>query len=137
MPRWRRHLSLEKDPSEFGDSGPPPLPLKAALPVKNSTSISGEVVHVDRFGNIITNIRWIEIGNLGDFLTLKASVKDKKISFSSGSYSSVPINTLVALEGSSGFLEIAKRGGSAGETLAAAPGDRVLVGLFNRKAEEN
>ncbi len=125
------HLSLGRDPSEFGDAGSPPLPLKGAVPVRNGDEIAGEVVHIDRFGNIITNIRWIDIETLGGEAALTASFKGSSIILSGESYSSVAASTLLALQGSSGFLEIAKRGGDAGETLAAATGDEVSVGPLN------
>lgn len=131
------HLSLGTAPSEFGEEGSPPIPLKGAVPVKNGTSIAGEVVHIDRFGNIITNILWIDMEALCGGAALKAGIKDKTIVISDGGYSSVPSNTLVALQGSSGFLEIAERDGDAGKTLAATAGDSVVVGALSRKTGES
>jgi len=80
-------------------------------------SIAGQVMLVDRFGNLITNIvarmsGTVEIG--AHTITVMRT------------YSDVAEGSLVALAGSSGFLEVAARGGNAAAALAVRRGDPVV-----------
>jgi S-adenosyl-L-methionine hydrolase (adenosine-forming) len=93
---------------------------------KEGDRLVGEVVHVDRFGNLIANIsrrqvedmRWktlaIEIGNL-----------EMKCVFTT--YSDAPTGELLALYGSSGTLEFAVSGGSAAKLTGLTRGATVIV----------
>ncbi|MCP4228908.1 MAG: SAM-dependent chlorinase/fluorinase, partial [bacterium] len=129
------HLSLGTDPSKFGEICPPPISLNLTDPAITADSVSGEVIHIDRFGNLITNIKWDDILSLSNTEELTAILKDTRIAISNGSYSSVTKGTLTAITGSSGFLEIAVRDASAKEKLAAALGDTVSVVNLNDKKE--
>jgi hypothetical protein len=76
-------------------------------------SIAGVVMIVDRFGNLVTNIGArlsgvVEIG--GQLIAVRRT------------YADVGEGELVALAGSSGFLEVAVRGGSAAVALAVRRG---------------
>jgi len=82
----------------------------------------GEVIAVDRFGNLITNIP-------GDLLSSEA-----KVSFRNGfvaplrhTFAAVNPGELVAVIGSDGFLEIAVRDGSAAEYTKAWRGIPITV----------
>lgn len=89
----------------------PPLP--ARLP---DGTIEGEVIYVDHFGNLITNIE-ASGGTAtvdGQELTLQRS------------YASAEPGKLLALTGSEGALEIAVRNGSAAEQLSIGIGLRVV-----------
>lgn len=71
-------------------------------------SIEGQVLSVDRFGNLMSNIG----GRLGGRVavgTLTIPVHR--------TYADVPVGDVFALTGSSGFLEVAVRGGSAAASL--------------------
>ena len=85
-------------------------------------AVKGHVVHVDRFGNLITDVQarcmsptaLIEIGGA-------------VISGMRSSYASVASGELLALIGSGGTLEVAERDGSASERLGVERGARVCV----------
>ena len=86
--------------------------------------IEGEVVFIDRFGNTITNIENADLGRrsgLGIFLGRKRFCPVGAF------YQSVPTGKVVAVPGSSGFLEIAVNGGSAAKRFRLKVGDRVSV----------
>lgn len=93
------------------------LPLPA--PTMEDTSIRGEIVHVDHFGNLITNIP----GNVIP-ASLAVEIVDQEIRGLARTYQE---QELAALVGSSGYLEIARRNGSAAELLGAGTGTPVRV----------
>ncbi len=92
--------------------------------------LSGMVVSVDRFGNLITNIDYqhlisiLEI-SVGQKLTI--IVGNTRIDELSETYSDKPHAHPVALIGSRGFLEISINEGNASKTLQVKPGDKVMV----------
>jgi S-adenosylmethionine hydrolase len=99
----------------------PPLPDPVQLEPPNVTvredgTIVGEVVYVDRFGNLITNIAGVTGG--------KALFGDRELPVVS-TYGSASPGQLLALVGSEGELEIAVRDGSAAAELDATPGEQV------------
>jgi len=81
-------------------------------------TVSGEVIAVDRFGNLITNL----VAPRGGSVMLGGRVVPIVRSYGDGASGDV-----VALTGSSGLLEIAVRDGSACRTLEAARGVPVLL----------
>jgi S-adenosylmethionine hydrolase len=84
--------------------------------------VTGHVVHVDRFGNLITDIP-------ADALPDAAAVRIGSIEIAAicATYGDVGKGEVVAYVGSSGTLEVGVRDGSAHELLALARGAPVLV----------
>lgn len=86
---------------------------------------AGEVVHVDRFGNVVTNL----------LLPEEVPQSDWRVSFADGktltglqrTYGEVASGACLALVGSHRFLEIAVRLGSASEEMNLHPGDQIRV----------
>jgi S-adenosylmethionine hydrolase len=89
--------------------------------------VVGRIIHVDHFGNCITNItpRHLEQFGLGDLIELR--IIDQRISGLSRTFSDVPVGALAALIGSTDHLELAVRNGSAAQTLGVGIGDTVRV----------
>ena len=79
--------------------------------------IAGQVIIVDRFGNLITNIG-ARLGGTVELCGRRIGV--------CRTYSDVGAGDLLALGGSSGFIEVAVRGGSPAVALGARRGDAVL-----------
>ncbi len=96
-----------------------PLRLVEAGP---SGELRGEVIYIDRFGNMVTNIA-------GNALPLSpiVSVGDATIEGLSRSYASVEAGEAMAIVGSTHRLEISVRGGSAAKMLGVKVGDAVRV----------
>lgn len=117
------HLSLGADPEEFGDEIPGAHSIEFPAPEKKGDAIIGSIVRADSFGNLITDIRKADVAGTA----CEVEVKGRTIGSISKTYSSVAKGELLALIGSSKFLEIAVNGGSASAVLGAAPGDRVVV----------
>jgi S-adenosyl-L-methionine hydrolase (adenosine-forming) len=89
------------------------------LEIKPATGKRGVVIHIDRFGNAITNI----VGHPGS-----GSVRAGRKTFGvHRTYSAVPRGKPVAVIGSSGLLEIAIRDGNAAKALGLRVGHEVVV----------
>lgn len=109
--------------------GPPlkdPVRLRWPEPRFNRTSVSGEVVYIDRFGNAIVNIDHDAVSGLA-MPAYEILVKDKHLCPLAAFYQAVPAGRPVAVIGSSGLLEIAINGGSAAQRLKLNIGDAVSV----------
>lgn len=95
--------------------------------------IMGAVLYVDRFGNIVTNItsnQMQRMAHSGDELTLQMNDQRKKIPFVNA-YGAVEKKGLLALIGSSGFLEISMNQGHASEQLKASADDTFQIQVIN------
>lgn len=116
------HLSLGLPISELGD----PVNRVIALPPFHASiladgSLSGAIIHIDTFGNLITDIRSDDLPPQ----RLEVNVAGRNIPGLAPSYASAP--ALKALVGGSDFLEIALQGGSAARELGADIDDPVTV----------
>jgi len=90
--------------------------------------VEGHVIHVDRFGNLVSNVRQQDLADFRD-MRLSISICGVELLEISPHYSVVREGKPVALWNSWGRLEIAVRNGSAARTLRARSGDRVQVKL--------
>ena len=88
-------------------------------PVRLPTQKPGTVVHVDRFGTLITNLTGPDSGQ-------EISVAGRAIPVRR-TFADVPSGELVAYVGSGGALEIAVRDGRADSLLKMKRGDQVQV----------
>lgn len=92
--------------------------------VRLATSTTPKIIHIDHFGNCITNItRDLFDSSKQPTLLVKRKVIDTFVDF----YGAAPPNTLVAIWGSAGFLEISVNGKSAAKILGAKRGDTVIL----------
>ncbi len=87
-----------------------------------SGCIEGEIVHVDRFGNLVSNIPLESI--VGGRWIVRIGGRHIRIV---KSYSAVGRGKTLALIGSHGFLEVAVREGSAAKMLKLEAGGRIAV----------
>ncbi len=93
--------------------------LKLDLPVPkynpDTKSWSSTIIHIDRFGNLVTNLQTSALAKpLSDWSVL---INDLKIEQVSNTFADVAVGEAVAYPGSSGFIEIAIRNGNAHEGL--------------------
>lgn len=100
--------------------------------VAEDGTIHGEVVHVDRFGNLITNLSR-ELLPLGRQLCVQ--IAGREVRGPVENYAQVSEGELLALFGSSGYLEIAARNGNAAVALHAGPGAPLVVIALGHKAK--
>ncbi len=88
---------------------------------------AGVVIHVDRFGNAITNLRATDLPALPD-ACVAGGTRVRVVR----TYGDVPAGAPLALIGSSGLLEVAVNRGSAAKTLGLRRGDAVSVDAGSR-----
>jgi S-adenosylmethionine hydrolase len=90
-------------------------------------TLVGEVIWVDRFGNLITNVERGDLDATG-FRSPGVSVTiGSRVLRLRDSYASAPAGTALALVNSADLLEIAVSRGSAAAALGGARGTRVTV----------
>ena len=117
------YLAQGEPPQAFGSEIKDPTLLSITEPEKKKGEISGQIIHIDNFGNLITNIPATELKELQNPLI---KIKGKTIPLKN-TYGNVPSGSLVALIGSANLLEIAVNQGNASQVLGAAIGDKVTV----------
>jgi S-adenosylmethionine hydrolase len=117
------HLTLGEDWQEIG----PLLPRESLVRLPDlwpgwveegagHRSISGEIVHVDHFGTLVTSIPALAFEGIGKdrLVTAKISIAESyKLRGLVRTYGEASKGDLVALFGSNGFLEIARVNGQA------------------------
>jgi S-adenosylmethionine hydrolase len=124
------HLSLGADPAAFGELIDDYVRLSLPRPSRlGAFSIRGEILHVERFGNLVTNVARADLERLaaGSPLTgLVVEAADRTLSLVD-SYSQVRPSEPGAVVGSAGYLEIFVREGDASRVLGLGPGSSVTV----------
>ncbi|MFL5506527.1 MAG: S-adenosyl-l-methionine hydroxide adenosyltransferase family protein, partial [Gemmatimonadales bacterium] len=116
-------LLMGYPPSALGHPlGRAPVPLPQLVPFHDGPVLVGEVIHVDGFGTLVTNIPAVSV-------PAKALIwyHATPIGPMHRTFADVPTGELLALEGSGGRLEIAVRDGSAAARLGAGLGSEVRV----------
>ena len=119
------HLCLGVDAARMGPRLATLRRLRIARPSPPvDGAIVARVLHVDGFGNAVTNLRHTDAPNVAS-----VEAAGRVIGGVRRSYGSAEDGAPLAVWGSGGRLEIAVRNGSAARTLALARGDRVLARL--------
>jgi S-adenosylmethionine hydrolase len=98
--------------------GPPvtdPVRLEEAAPRREGAELVGQVIHVDRFGNLTTNIPKEAVAGWGKGWRVRAGAQE--LTRLGRTYAEAEPGSLLLLVGSAGLLEIAVRGGSASRRL--------------------
>lgn len=93
---------------------------------------AGTVVHVDHFGNLITNFTepWLD-ERFGDLRSAQVCVGQHRLDGVSRTYADVEPGRALALIGSTGRLEISVNMGSAAQELSAGTGTTISVNATN------
>jgi hypothetical protein len=127
------YLSRGAEARELGpELDPAAVTMLADLRARPSedSRITGRVVQIDRFGNLITNVhagavRKAQEVSAGRFLAVW--IGGQVISGLSRTYADGDPGRPLALIGSRGYLEIAVNGGNAQQVFGTHPGDTVTV----------
>lgn len=120
------HLASGVSAADFG----PLVEDLATFPVSSPCAVGqtaiGEIVHVDRFGNIVTNITPDLLPGLQVGQTLSFAIDERRwtVPFCA-TYGNQPRSELVALVSSNDTLEIALRRGNASAQIKAPAGTRI------------
>jgi len=126
------HLASGVSITQFGEPIDPTTLIKLPIPVCTTTTngLTGTIQHIDRFGNVITNIP-------GDYVQGRdwfVSIGKRKIP-GSRTYSDVTPGDPLALVGSHGWVELAISGGDAHFQLRLHWNDTVQVVLGESQSE--
>lgn len=103
------------------------LPMSRPL-VMVDGGVVGAILHVDRFGNCVTNIRreHVDAAGAGDGFILETS--QIRVTRTQNSYDELGVTAEpFAIWGSAGFVEISVRQGSAADLLGIRVADRVTL----------
>ena len=116
------HLSLDLPITEFGESISSLTVFPIPTPFQDATGqMVGHIIHIDRFGNLITNVRSRHIPHGGAAI----EVRNQRIDNTSRYYSQG--SGLMALIGGNDYLELSYRDGSAASVLGAQVGDTIKL----------
>lgn len=124
-------LSMKVSPLEFGPEIRKMVSPKFAKIVRKDGMLIGEIIHVDGFGNLITNFTKEELKSLGVEGKINIKLRKKVLSLKvCKTYAEVETQKPLALIGSHDFLEIAVNQGNAAEAFKAKAGDKVTLYRF-------
>lgn len=116
-------LATGTAPAALGVEVPDMVRLDLPAPVAGPRGLRGEVLYVDGFGNLVTNVAREDLPAAG----FAVRIGTVRIEGPSTSYGAVQPGAPAAVIGSWGLLEIAVRDGSARATLGAGVGTPVDV----------
>ncbi len=120
------HLSTGVPPADLGQPVDWVVALNVPAPEVRLGETVGRIIHVDRFGNLVTSIRPEHLPGR----RIQAQVEGHRATGLALSYAEG--DGLLALIGSHGCLEIAARNGSAAARTGARPGSEVRVSALER-----
>jgi S-adenosylmethionine hydrolase len=120
-------LAAGAPPKRAGAIVRDPVRLGLARCKKSRAGIAGEVVYVDSFGNLVTSVLASDLDGLPARADILVSVGEKRGIPLRGTYSEVAVGKPLAYVGSTGYVEIGIRGGSALLELGIDVGAGVLV----------
>ncbi|HOP46634.1 MAG TPA: SAM-dependent chlorinase/fluorinase [Desulfobacteraceae bacterium] len=118
------HLSYGADPLDIGieiDDAVKfclPSPVETKSRYSKGKMLSGQIMRVDHFGNLISNIHEEDLQKFLRESKPVIRIGDIVIEGLSGTYSDAKTGDMLAIIGSSGFLEIAVNSGRASDKLA-------------------
>ncbi|MDX2037012.1 MAG: SAM-dependent chlorinase/fluorinase [Isosphaeraceae bacterium] len=115
------HLASGGAASSLGPKVETLTTLEMYRPAEDGNDVIGEVIFRDSFGNLVTNVTRDHIGQGRPTITIKGATVSRFVR----TYADAPEGELVALEGSSGWIEVAVVNGDAAQRLDAGPGTTV------------
>ena len=123
------HLAAGVLPEELGEPMDSVVWLSVPQPVVSGDAIEGHIIHVDRFGNLVSNIRLGDPAKVGITVEIESAViHGLSSSYAGGEDPALSSpKGLLAIVGGSGYLEVAAKNGSAAQQLGSAVGSRVSV----------
>ena len=117
-------LACGRPLADLGPEAGSLLPLGLPEPQQLAGVVRGEIIHVDRFGNLVSNI---DEGALGGRGCSRVEIGGRRIGPLRRVYGDAEPGGLLALWNSAGLLEVAVREGSAAAALGAGRGARITA----------
>ncbi len=113
--------------ADVGTPGEALRVLRWSLPIADADSIRGSIVHIDRYGNAVTNIEGADVASRIDERTVKTIAGGTIVRGLVRTYADRDPGDALVLVGSGGYVEVAVRGGNAAELLGLARGAAVTL----------
>lgn len=122
------HLSKGIAPREFGESLRDIVRLQSLTPKPlDDRTIEGRIIHIDRFGNCVTNFTFADLSSRREPASWKILINDREIGSFHDFFAEAQTNEIFCIVGSAGFLEIVARDGCAAELLSARRGQPIKL----------
>ncbi len=120
------HLLAGGALADVGPEAPDVVELELPWPMRSGATLVGQVLYVDRFGNLVTNFTPASLAHLArDRVWFR--IRGTWIQGLVSTYAQLPRDALGALVGSWDLVEIAQRDGNAAQCLQASVGDEVVA----------
>ncbi len=115
-------------PNSFGPEIAEAVKPDFAKPTFDNGVAMGEVLYIDEFGNVVTNIDERHLSKLHSkgIVNVRLPKSEKKLRVGK-TYAEAEIKEALILLGSQGYVEIAVNQGSAAKKFKAKPGDKVML----------
>jgi len=123
------HLCSGLALAEVGPSIADPVHLDHTTPQKSAARIEGLIVHIDHYGNLVTNISIADLTPWGS--AVRVRLGPQVLQGLSQTYADVDQGEPLALIGSTGLLEISINGGNAARQLDLNRHDSVVIERIN------
>ena len=121
-------LSSGRQPRELGPALTDIVRLESLEPTAiNENTFEGRIIHIDRFGNCVTNFTRETLESRGVATAWRMTISGQEISSLRSFFADSGPNEAFAVVGSAGFIEICVRNGSAAELLNVHRGERVRL----------
>lgn len=121
------HLSRGVPVDDFGPRITDPVVLTRPQPFFTLERVQGEIIYLDHFGNLVSNIRgrdlWAWLGGKTPVITLGPLT----IRGLARTYENLPPGEFLALVGSHGYVEVARVRGHAGYDLKVGQGTPLTI----------
>jgi S-adenosyl-L-methionine hydrolase (adenosine-forming) len=127
------HLANDVPLGQLGEPLEELVTYRWATPIADKAGIQGWVVHIDHFGNLISNIPEELIRDTIGMRRMKIYVGNTIIHEIVPSYGYVEEGDPVAYIGSSGMLEVAVNKGDASEMLSVRKGAQISIVLQSQR----
>lgn len=127
------HLSSGVKPEAFGDRADAWVELSLAKPEQKARELVGEILHIDVFGNLVSNIDEQSLSGFAGCRPYSIRVGRHAFRGLKRGYWEGRKGEPIGLIGSGGMLEISVRDGNAQKRLKVKRGDPVRISIANSR----
>jgi hypothetical protein len=123
-------LAAGMEPQRVGPAIDDPVLLPLSEPIREADTVSGQIVHVDHYGNVTTNIpaEWLAEAYYAQGRNVTVAIDDRShAAICARTYADVPPGALLVLANAEGLVEVARNAASAAELLGVRTGGAISI----------